>query len=108
VSLVSAAGGLALGCRLTAAHTGYIFPIIIGPMVMFGCAYYPWSALKGFPTVQRLVLLNPLVYASEGVRACLAPEIPHLPLWIILIVLGGVSAVLVALGLFNFQRVAVT
>ena len=38
------------------------------PMMMFGCAYYPWSMLSAFPGLQYAVLINPLVYASEGLR----------------------------------------
>jgi ABC-2 type transport system permease protein len=37
-------------------------------MMMFGCAYYPWSMLSAFPGLQYAVLINPLVYASEGLR----------------------------------------
>ena len=44
---------------------------------IFGCAYYPWSALKNFPILQNVVLINPLVYASEGMRATLVPQFPH-------------------------------
>ena len=35
-------------------------------MIFFGCTYYPWSALANFPILQKIVLINPLVYA----RAC--------------------------------------
>ena len=57
-----------------------MFSMVIAPMMMFGCAYYPWSALKAFPGLQYAVLINPLVYASEGLRGALAPQIPHIPL----------------------------
>ena len=40
--------------------------MVITPMIFFGCTYYPWSALKTFPILQKLVLINPLVYASDG------------------------------------------
>jgi len=46
-----------------------MFSLVLAPMIMFGCAYYPWSALKAFPVLQIAVLANPLVYASEGCEA---------------------------------------
>jgi ABC-2 type transport system permease protein len=41
---------------------------------MFGCAYYPWSMLRPFKVLQYAVLINPLVYASEGLRGSLPPR----------------------------------
>ena len=39
--------------------------------------------------LQYAVLINPLVYASEGLRGALAPQVPHIP---IPLVLGGLLA----------------
>jgi ABC-2 type transport system permease protein len=49
VAAFSAAGGLALGCSINQQHIGLMFGMVITPMIFFGCAYYPWSALNGFP-----------------------------------------------------------
>ena len=46
-----------------------MFSMVMTPMIFFGCTYYPWSALTNFPILQKAVLINPLVYASEGLRA---------------------------------------
>jgi ABC-2 type transport system permease protein len=108
VSLFSSAGGLALGCTVGQTQIGLMFSLVLAPMIMFGCAYYPWSALAAFPVVQKIVLLNPLVYASEGLRGALAPQYPHIASWIVLVVLGGIDVVLVAAGLNRFQRKAVS
>ena len=59
-------------------HIGLMFSMVITPMIFFGCTYYPWSALNTFPILQKAVLVNPLVYASEGLRAALVPQFPHL------------------------------
>src|SRR3954471_2486208 len=67
----SAAGGLALGCTVDQQHIGLMFSMVLTPMIFFGCTYYPWSALAAFPILQKLVLINPLVYASEGMRGTL-------------------------------------
>ena len=56
-----------------------MFSMVMTPMIFFGCTYYPWSALNKFPILQKAVLVNPLVYASEGLRAALVPQFSHLP-----------------------------
>jgi ABC-2 type transport system permease protein len=66
VALMAAAGGLAMGCSVGQTHIGLLFSMVLAPMVMFGCVYYPWSILNSFPILKNAVLINPLVYASEG------------------------------------------
>jgi ABC-2 type transport system permease protein len=77
-------------------------------MIMFGCAYYPWSALASFPVVQAAVLINPLVYASEGLRGTLAPQVSHMPVLVVIAVLAVIDAGLIAFGLNRFFRKAVS
>lgn len=108
VALLSAAGGLTLGCAVGQTHIGLLFSVVLGPMIMFGCAYYPWSALDKFPIMQKAVLVNPLVYASEGLRATLAPHVPHMPLLAIMAVLIVADAILVVFGLNRFRRKAIS
>src|SRR5271165_4918193 len=88
VALFSACGGLALGCSVNQQHIGLMFSMVLTPMIFFGCTYYPWSALQSFPILQKVVLVNPLVYASEGLRATLVPQFPHLSLPLILVALS--------------------
>jgi ABC-2 type transport system permease protein len=107
VALLSSAGGLALGCSVGQTQIGLLFSLVLVPMIMFGCAYYPWSALKNFPVLQIAVLVNPLVYASEGLRAALVPQVPHIDTWIVLAVLVVADAALILFGLNRFDRKAV-
>ena len=106
-ALSSAAGGMVLGCSVGQTHIGLLFSLVLAPMIMFGCAYYPWSALGSFPILQKLVLLNPLVYSSEGLRGTLAPQYPHISTAIIIAVLTAIDIVLVSAGLYRFRRKAV-
>jgi ABC-2 type transport system permease protein len=108
VALLSAGGGLALGCSVDQTQIGLMFSMVLTPMIFFGCAYYPWSALANFPILQKAVLINPLVYASEGLRGTLVPQFPHLPLWAVLIGLLIFDSLLLAAGLRQFRRKAVT
>jgi ABC-2 type transport system permease protein len=108
VAAFSACGGLALGCTINQQHVGLMFGMVITPMIFFGCAYYPWSALKVFPILQKIVLINPLVYASEGLRASLVPQSPHLPTVAVLSGLVFFDLLLLVLGLRQFNRKAIT
>jgi len=108
VALLSAAGGLTMGCSVGQTNIGLLFSLVLAPMIMFGCAYYPWSALASFPVVHVAVLVNPLVYASEGLRGTLAPQVPHMPVMVVIVVLAVIDAALIALGLNRFFRKAVS
>jgi ABC-2 type transport system permease protein len=108
VALFSASGGLALGCSVNQQHIGLMFSMVMTPMIFFGCTYYPWSALEKFPILQKLVLVNPLVYASEGLRGALVPQFPHLSMTAVLIALTAFDALLLVLGLRQFRSKAVS
>ncbi len=108
VALFSGAGGLALGCSVGSTQIGLMFSLVLAPMMMFGCAYYPWSVLSPFPALQIAVLANPLVYASEGLRGAIAPEVPHMPAVVTLAALLAIDLAVLAIGLRQFRRKAVT
>ena len=107
VAAFSACGGLALGCSMDQQHIGLMFSMVLTPMIFFGCTYYPWSALDKFPILQKIVLLNPLAYASEGLRASLVPQFPHIPTWGILVALVIFDCLLLMVGLKQFDKKAV-
>ena len=85
-----------------------MFSMVLTPMIFFGCTYYPWSALAHFPILQKVVLINPLVYASEGLRGTLVPQFPHLSVPVVLLVLTIFDAAFLAAGLRQFHRKAVS
>ncbi len=107
VALLSACGGLALGCSVDQTKIGLMFSLVLTPMIFFGCTYYPWSALASFPILQRVVLVNPLVYASEGLRGALVPQFPHLPIVVVLLGLLSFDVLFLLLGLRQFRKKAV-
>jgi ABC-2 type transport system permease protein len=107
VGVLSAAGGLTLGCTVGQTQIGLMFSLIIAPMMMFGCAYYPWAALDSFPALQWAVLINPMVYASEGLRGTLAPQFPHIGIAVVMAALAAFDAVLLVAGMRQFRAKAV-
>jgi ABC-2 type transport system permease protein len=100
--------GLLLGTGLPAQQIGLMFSIIIAPMMMFGCIYYPWRGLDRVPVLKYLVLVNPLVYASEGMRAAITPSVPHMSVWVIIVALVVTTAVFLWAGLKTFMKKAVS
>jgi len=108
VALFSASGGLTMGCSVSQTQIGLMFSMVLAPMIFFGCVYYPWSVLSSFPVLQKLVLLNPLVYASEGLRGTLVPRYPHISTGIVIAALAVIDVGMMAFGLRQFFRKAVS
>lgn len=95
--------GLAIGTLIPPQQVALIFAIIVLPITFLGAVYYPWEALSPIPWLKWLVLVNPLVYCSEGFRAALTP-LPHMPLAAIYAAVVGFGAVLWSVGVWGFRR----
>jgi ABC-2 type transport system permease protein len=108
VSILASAVGLTLGSSVGPQHIGLMFSLVFAPMIFFGCTYYPWDALRKFPILSRAVLVNPVVYASEGFRSALVPQFTHLPAERLLLGLVVFNALFLAVGLRQFRRKALT
>lgn len=100
----AAATGLAIGTAMEPAQVPLVVSVITVPAIFLGCVYYPWQELEAIPWLQVLVLANPLVYVSEGLRAALTPQFPHLPPWVSLVVLTLATATLGAVGVRGFHN----
>jgi len=96
--------GLWLGTAIAPQQIGLMFSVILAPMIMFGCTYYPWAGLSRIPWMKWAVLVNPLVYVSEAMRAAITPEVPHMPAPLIFAALVAVTAVFLFLGLRAFDK----
>src|SRR6202041_3567416 len=100
--------GLVLGTSFEPRNIGLMFGFIILPITFLGGTYYPWTKLApvtlgGWHWLQTLVLINPLLYVNEGMRAVFTNS-PHLHLYVIYPVVAGVAVVVLAIGLRNFSR----
>ncbi|MEY9854677.1 ABC-2 type transport system permease protein [Catenulispora sp. GAS73] len=100
--------GLLLGTTFEARNIGLMFGFVVLPLTFLGGTYYEWTRLApvkvgGFPWLQTLVLVNPLIYINEGMRAALT-DAPHMHLYIVYPVLIGFLALFLGLGLRNFGR----
>ncbi len=83
---------------------GLIFGVVVIPITFLGCVYYPWAALTPLRWLQFGVLLNPIVYMSEGLRAALTPTLPHMKPVYILSMLFASLCLLTWIGVKGFLR----
>ncbi len=103
-SLVSGALGLTIGSSVQPRQIGLIFSIVVIPITFLGCVYYPWTLLSHVRWLQIVVLANPIVYMSEGLRTALTPGVPHMPSLAILLGLLVSLGLLGSIGIRNFLR----
>ena len=107
-SIAMAGLGLVLGTGFEPRNIGLMFGFIILPITFLGGTYYSWTKLSpvavgGWHWLQTLVLINPLIYVNEGMRAAFT-EAPHMHLYVIYPVVLAFGAVFLAIGLHNFRR----
>jgi ABC-2 type transport system permease protein len=100
--------GLVLGTSFEPRNIGLMFGFIILPITFLGGTYYEWTRLApvklgSWHWLQTIVLVNPLLYVNEGMRAAFT-NVPHIHLYVIYPVLVGFCAGFLALGLRNFRR----
>ena len=109
--LLSASFGLMLGTQVQPRFAGLLFAVVLGPMMLFGCAYYPWSYLQKIGPIPHLIqylfLLNPLTFVSEAMRMAVTPEAPHMPTPLLLAGLFGWLCVFTLLGKRAFEKRAI-
>lgn len=100
--------GLMLGTTFQPQNIGVMFGFVVLPLVFLGGTYYQWTKLSlvhigGFHWLQILVLINPLIYITEGMRAAFT-ESSHMPLYAVYPVLIAAGVVFLGLGLRNFRH----
>jgi ABC-2 type transport system permease protein len=110
--LTAAALGLTFGTRFEPRQVPILFGIIVLPLTFLGAIYYSWSTLGpvkafGVSWLKYLVLVNPLVYISEGYRAALTRG-PHMSLWAIYGALLAFAGFLTWQGIEGFRARVVT
>jgi ABC-2 type transport system permease protein len=99
--------GLLLGTAFEPRNIGLMFGFVVLPLTFLGGTYYQWTKLApvkvdGIHWLQIVVLVNPLIYVNEGMRAGLT-EASHMHLYIVYPVLVGFCAVFLGLGLRKFS-----
>ncbi|GAA1402288.1 hypothetical protein GCM10009613_62000 [Pseudonocardia kongjuensis] len=103
-SLLGAAMGLTIGTAVPPRRINILFAVIFTPLLFTGSVQYPWLTLADLRWFQVLSALNPLTYVSEGLRAALVPHVPHIPMWICVLVPVLAIVLFTLLGIRGFLR----
>jgi ABC-2 type transport system permease protein len=99
--------GLVLGTSFEPRNIGLMFGFVVLPITFLGGTYYQWTRLApvkigGWHWLQMVVLVNPLIYVNEGMRAAFT-NAPHMHLYVIYPVLAGFCTLFLWIGLRNFR-----
>jgi ABC-2 type transport system permease protein len=78
LGIISGALDLTLGTLVKPSQIGILYDVRPIPIQFLGCVYYPWSALQHIQWVQISTLADPLTYLTEGNRAALTSQVPHM------------------------------
>ena len=105
---MSAALGLTIGTRVEPRQVPLIFSLLVIPMTFLGAVYYPWQSLSALPWLKWAVLINPLIYMSEGMRMALTNGVPHMAAWAIYGAMIGFTIVFLRLGIEGFKKRVLT
>ena len=107
-SWVGAGIGLTMGTLVPPARISVMFALVFTPLIFTGATQYPWPSLDELPWFQFVTALNPLTYCSEGVRAALVPDVPHIPAWICIVALLAAATIFTTTGIRGFLRRAIS
>jgi ABC-2 type transport system permease protein len=105
--VTAAALGLTFGTFFDPRTVPLLFGIVVIPLTFLGCIYFPWASLESIRWLQVVVLVNPLVYMSEGFRAALT-DVPTMALYAIYPIMTAFAALFIWLGLRGFKKRVLT
>ncbi len=99
--------GLLLGTAFEPRNIGLMFGFVVLPLTFLGGTYYQWTKLSplqvdGVHWLQIIVLINPLIYVNEGLRAGLT-HASHMHLYVVYPVLVCFCAAFLGFGLRKFR-----
>jgi ABC-2 type transport system permease protein len=96
-----------MGTAVPPNRINVMFALVLTPLLFTGASQYPWGSLDHLPWFQVVTACNPLTYVSEGMRAAMVPDVPHIQPWISVLVLVVTIVVSLAIGIRLFLRRAV-
>lgn len=106
-SLMTSALGLIIGSVAKGSQFYTIVGVLLLPMSILGCIYFPWASLSHIPVLEYITLLNPQTYISETLRGTLTNQ-DHMNLWGAFGGLSAFSLLFMLLGLRAFIHRCVT
>ena len=106
--ITCSAMGLTFGTVFNPRTVPMMFGVVVLPLTFLGGTYYPWTRLEAvkvgpFSWLQTAVLVNPLIYITEGFRAALTTS-EHMHLYVVYPALLGFCALFLRLGIQGFKK----
>jgi len=75
------------------------------PLIQFGGFLYPWYVISGASKfLGKIVLINPLIYITEGLRTAVLGGDKFFPFLLSFFVLIGYSIIFIFLGFYFFKK----
>jgi ABC-2 type transport system permease protein len=105
--LVGSCLGMIMGTAVPPNRINVMFALILTPLLFTGASQYPWASLEHLRWFQVVTACNPLTYVSEGMRAAMVPDVPHIRPWVSVLVLVVTIVASLAIGIRLFLRRAV-
>ena len=106
-ALVGSAMGLLMGTSVPSNRINIVFSLVFTPLLFTGSSQYPWPSLSGMRWFQVVTAFNPLTYVSEGLRAAMVPEVPHLKPVVCIVVLFCAIGLISWAGMKGFRKRAI-
>lgn len=100
-SFASATLGLLVGTIVKPMQIAAMFTGFLMPLVFTGAIFFTWDELSVLLPVKYLVLINPLVYVNEALRAIMNTNIVSMPMVMSVV---GIIAFTLDMGYFGFNR----
>ncbi|MEX0940477.1 MAG: hypothetical protein WDZ41_03895 [Candidatus Babeliales bacterium] len=85
--------------------TGIFWMRINNPMISLGGLFIPWYVMKIFsPLLGYFILLNPLIYLTEGLRRAIIGDVVFLPIWLCVSMLFLFMIFFTLLAIYFFKK----
>jgi len=82
-----------------------LFLRVINPLFMFGGYFFSWqSSFEFSPYIGYLILINPMIYIMEGMRAASLGQEGYLPFWSCFFALWGFILIFGTHAIFSLKR----
>lgn len=86
-------------------HIGGIWPRIMFPLWFFGGSQFSWYTIHAFsPAFGYGLLLNPLIYATEGVRVAVLGQAGYLPFWLCLGIIWVFTLLFTTISIWRLKK----
>jgi ABC-2 type transport system permease protein len=100
----TSAMGLFIAGLVNVERLPAVLTVVPIPLIFLSSGYYPWASLGSLPALKAVILLNPLTYVAEALRASATPHVAHMSLAISLPATSAWTLVMATVGVRAITR----